>query len=262
MAFGVQIKTAEEIARMRIAGKLAAEVLTMIEPHVQPGITTEELDTICNDYIVNVQHAVSACLGYRGFPKSICTSINHVVCHGIPGPKKLKDGDIINIDVTVLKDGYHGDTSKMFFVGKPSVLAERLVRITRECLFIGIEMVRPGVRLGDIGAAIQRHAENHHFTIVREFCGHGIGSIFHEAELQVLHYGVPGTGLVLEPGMTFTIEPMVNAGKRHIKILGDGWTAVTKDHSLSAQWEHTLAVTHDGVEILTLREEERAAATM
>ncbi|MCD6055427.1 MAG: map [Gammaproteobacteria bacterium] len=261
MALGVQIKTAEEIAKMRIAGKLAADVLRMIGPHVQPGITTEELDTICNDYIVNVQQAVSACLGYRGFPKSICTSLNHVVCHGIPGPKKLKEGDIINIDVTVVKDGYHGDTSKMFFVGKPSVLAERLVRITRECLFIGIEMVRPGVRLGDIGAAIQRHAENHHFSIVREFCGHGIGSIFHEAELQVLHYGIPGTGLVLEPGMTFTIEPMVNAGKRHIKILGDGWTAVTKDHSLSAQWEHTLAVTHDGVEILTLREEEKNSVT-
>lgn len=254
----VSIKTVDDIAKMRIAGKLAADVLTMIGQHVQPGCTTDALDALCHDYIVDQQHAIPACLGYRGFPKSICTSVNHVVCHGIPGSKKLKDGDIINIDVTVIYDEFHGDTSKMFFVGKPTVLAERLVRISQECLFIGIDMVRPGVRLGDIGAAIQRHAENNHFSIVREFCGHGIGREFHEAALQVLHYGTPGTGLVLEPGMTFTIEPMINAGKRHVKTLNDNWTVVTKDHSLSAQWEHTLAVTDDGVEILTLRDEEFA----
>ncbi len=253
----VQIKTAEEITKMRLAGKLAADVLSMIGEHVQPGITTDKLDAICHDYIVNQQDAIPACLGYRGFPKSICTSVNHVVCHGIPGDKKLKDGDIINIDVTVIKDDFHGDTSKMFFVGKPSVLSKRLVQVAHECLFMGIDMVRPGVRLGDIGAAIQRHAEHNHFSIVREFCGHGIGSVFHEPELQVLHYGTPGTGLVLEAGMTFTIEPMINAGKRHVKVLNDEWTVVTKDRSLSAQWEHTLAVTNDGVEILTLRDEER-----
>lgn len=250
------IKTPEEIAKMRIAGRLAADVLAMIEPYVKPGITTEEIDQICHDYIVNVQNAIPAPLNYRGFPKSICTSINHVVCHGIPGNKKLKDGDIINIDVTVIKDGYHGDTSKMYLVGKPSILAERLTRVTQECLYIGIRMVKPNMSLGSIGAAIQAHAEKNHFSVVREYCGHGIGSVFHEEEIQVLHYGKPNTGLILQPGMTFTIEPMINAGKKEIKLLPDQWTVTTKDHSLSAQWEHTLLVTETGVEILTWREEE------
>lgn len=253
----VHIKTPDEIAKMRVAGKLAADVLTMIGEHVQVGVSTQALNDLCHDYIVNKQQAIPAPLNYKGFPKSVCTSVNHVVCHGVPGPKKLKAGDIINIDVTVIKEGYHGDTSKMFFVGKPSILAQRLVRITHECLFVGIDMVRPGVRLGDIGAAIQHHAESQHFSVVRDFCGHGIGCVFHEPDIQVLHFGKPGTGLVLEPGMTFTIEPMINAGKRHVKILQDRWTAVTKDHSLSAQWEHTLLVTNDGVEILTLRNEEK-----
>ncbi|ROR32213.1 type I methionyl aminopeptidase [Inmirania thermothiophila] len=247
----VIIKTPEEIEKMRVAGRLAAEVLDMIEEHVRPGVTTEQLDRICHDYIVEVQGAVPAPLNYHGFPKSICTSVNHVVCHGIPGPRKLRDGDIVNIDVTVIKDGYHGDTSRMFFVGEPSVLARRLVRVARECLEIGISLVRPGARLGDIGHAIQRHAERHGYSVVREYCGHGIGRRFHE-EPQVLHYGAPGTGLVLAPGMTFTIEPMVNAGRRHVKVLGDGWTVVTKDRSLSAQWEHTVLVTEDGHEVLTL----------
>lgn len=252
----VSIKTADEIAKMRVVGKLAGEVLTMIEPYIKPGVTTEELDRICHDYIVNHQQAIPAPLNYRGFPKSICTSINHVVCHGIPGPKKLKEGDIINIDVTLIKDAYHGDTSKMYFVGKSSVLAQRLVKVTQECLYLGIQAVKPGAHLGDIGAAIQQHAETNLFSVVRDYCGHGIGKIFHEPELQVLHYGEAGTGLVLEPGMTFTIEPMINAGKYHCKLLPDGWTAVTKDHSLSAQWEHTLVVTDTGYEVLTWREEE------
>lgn len=246
----VTIKSADEIARMRVAGRLAAEVLRMIRPHVQAGITTDELDRICHDYIVNEQQAIPAPLNYRGFPKSICTSINHQVCHGIPGPKVLKNGDIVNIDITVIKDEYHGDTSKMFFVGKPSVLAERVSRISHECMCLGIEMVRPGVQLGDIGYAIQQHAENNHCSVVREFCGHGIGRQFHE-DPQVLHYGEPGTGLVLEAGMTFTIEPMINAGKRHIKVLPDNWTVITKDRSLSAQWEHTILVTDNGFEVLT-----------
>ncbi len=252
----IQIKTPEEIEKMRVAGKLAADVLEMIEPHVVAGVTTDELNTICHNYIVETQQAIPAPLNYRGFPKSICTSINHVVCHGIPGPKALKNGDIINIDVTVIKDGYHGDTSKMYFVGKPSVLASRLVRITQECLYIGIDLVKPGVQLGDIGAAIQQHAEKNHYSVVREFCGHGIGSTFHEPDFQVLHYGKPGTGLTLEPNMTFTIEPMINAGKRYIKVLPDDWTAVTKDRKLSAQWEHTILVTDTGHEIFTLRSEE------
>ncbi len=251
----VTIKTAEEIAKMRVAGRLAAEVLEMIEPHVQPGITTDELDRICHDYIVNEQLALPAPLNYHGFPKSICSSINHVVCHGIPGEKKLKKGDIVNLDITVIKDGYHGDTSMMFCVGEPSVMARRLVEVARECLLIGIRMVKPGMRLGDIGHAIQTHAEAHNYSIVREYCGHGIGKDFHE-EPQVLHYGRPGTGLVLEPGMTFTIEPMVNAGKRNVTLMRDGWTVITKDRSLSAQWEHTLLVTDDGVEVLTLRKGE------
>ncbi|HVV68885.1 MAG TPA: type I methionyl aminopeptidase [Gammaproteobacteria bacterium] len=256
----VSIKTPEEIAKMRVAGRLAGEVLTMIGPYVQAGITTEELDKICHDYIVNVQQAIPAPLNYRGFPKSICTSVNHVICHGIPGNKKLKDGDIINIDVTVIKDGYHGDTSKMFCVGQASILAQRLVKVTQECLYLGIALVKPGTQLGDIGAAIQKHAEAQHFSVVREFCGHGIGKIFHE-DPQVLHYGTKGTGMALQAGMTFTIEPMINAGKRFSKVLPDGWTAVTKDHSLSAQWEHTLLVTETGCEVLTLREEEQIPVT-
>jgi len=251
----VSIKTATEIEKMRIAGKLAAEVLTMIEPHVKAGITTDELNTLCHDYIVNVQQAIPAPLNYHGFPKSICTSVNHVICHGIPGNKKLKDGDIINIDITVIKDQYHGDTSKMFPVGKTSILAKRLANTCRESMLICIAMVKPGIQLGDIGHAIQKHAEKQNFSVVREYCGHGIGKIFHE-DPQVLHYGSPGTGLTLEAGMTFTIEPMINAGKRDIKQLPDNWTVVTKDRSLSAQWEHTLLVTDDGHEILTLRDDE------
>ena len=248
----VIIKTPEEQEKMRVAGRLAAEVLEMIAPHVRPGVTTDELDRLCHDYIVKVQQAIPAPLNYHGFPKSICTSINHQVCHGIPNERELKDGDIVNLDITVLKDGYHGDTSMMFLVGKPSIKAERLCRIAHECLLLGIRMVRPGVRLGDIGHAIQHHAEANGYSIVREYCGHGIGRDFHE-EPQVLHYGNPGTGLELTPGMTFTIEPMVNAGKRHIKLLPDGWTVVTKDRSLSAQWEHTILVTENGCEVLTRR---------
>lgn len=251
----VSIKTADEIDKMRIAGQLAADVLMMITPHVKPGITTDELNQICHDYIVNEQKAIPAPLNYHGFPKSVCTSVNHVICHGIPGDKKLKDGDIINIDVTVIKDGYHGDTSKMFHVGKTSILAQRLCRIARESMLIGIDMVKPGIRLGDIGHAIQQHAEKENFSVVREYCGHGIGTVFHE-EPQVLHYGTPGTGMELKPGMTFTIEPMINAGKRHVRQLPDGWTVVTKDRSLSAQWEHTILVTDNGHEVLTRREEE------
>jgi methionyl aminopeptidase len=251
----VTIKTPEEIDKMRVAGRLAADVLQMIAGHVQPGVTTEELDRLCHDYIVEEQKAIPAPLNYRGFPKSICTSVNHQVCHGIPGAKRLKNGDIVNIDVTVIKDGFHGDTSKMFLVGDPSKQARRLVDITYECMRIGIEMVRPGMRLGDIGHAIQAHAEARNYSIVREFCGHGIGRQFHE-DPQVLHYGTPGTGLELAEGMTFTIEPMVNAGKRHVKILGDNWTVVTKDHKLSAQWEHTILVTADGFDVLTQRPEE------
>lgn len=250
------IKTPEDIEKMRIAGRLAADVLEMIVPYVKEGVTTEELDKICHDYIVNVQKAIPAPLNYHGFPKSICTSVNHQVCHGIPGPRKLKNGDIVNIDVTVLKDGYHGDTSKMFFIGKASILAERLSRITQECLYLGIEQIKPGATFGDIGAAIQQHAEKHRFTVVREYCGHGIGKIFHEPP-NVLHYGKPGTGDALKPGMIFTIEPMINAGKRDVKLLPDGWTVVTKDHSLSAQWEHTILVTADGFDVLTKRSEER-----
>ncbi|WP_116472475.1 type I methionyl aminopeptidase [Zobellella maritima] len=251
----ITIKTADEIEKMRVAGRLAADVLEMIEPHVKAGITTDELNQICHDYIVNVQQAVPAPLNYHGFPKSICTSVNHVICHGIPADKKLKDGDIINIDITVIKDGYHGDTSKMFTVGKASILAERLCRVTQECMELGIKMVKHGVHLGDIGAAIQKHAENHHYSVVREYCGHGIGREFHE-EPQVLHYGKPGTGEVLKAGMCLTIEPMINAGKRHSKMLGDGWTVVTKDRSLSAQYEHTILVTEEGCEVLTLRSDD------
>jgi len=252
----ISIKTPADIEKMRIAGRLAADVLTMIEPHVQAGITTDELNDICHEYIVNQQQAIPAPLNYRGFPKSICTSVNHQVCHGIPGAKKLKQGDILNIDVTVIKEGYHGDTSKMFFIDEPSVIGKHVSKIARECLFIGIDLVKPGIYLGDIGHAIQRHAESNRCSIVREYCGHGIGTVFHEPP-QVLHFGTPGTGELLQAGMTFTIEPMVNAGKRQVKLLPDQWTVVTKDHSLSAQWEHTLLVTEDGVEILTLRKEEQ-----
>lgn len=251
----VSIKTGQEIEAMRKAGRLAADLLVMIEPHVRAGVTTDELDRICHNYIVDVQQAIPAPLNYHGFPKSICTSINHQVCHGIPGDRALKNGDIINIDVTVIKDGYHGDTSKMFIVGTPSVIAKRVCQVAYECLLVGIAMVRPGVRLGDIGHAIQKHCEDHNCSIVREYCGHGIGTNFHE-EPQVLHYGTPGTGMILEEGMTFTIEPMVNAGKRHVKLMPDQWTVITKDRSLSAQWEHTLLVTRNGVEILTRRPEE------
>ncbi len=241
---------------MRIAGRLAAEVLEMIEPYVKPGVSTGELDRICHDYIVNVQKAIPAPLNYHGFPKSICTSINHVICHGIPSDDKiLKKGDILNIDITVIKDGYHGDTSKMFFIGEPTPANERLVRITQECLYIGIDLVKPGARLGDIGHAIQQHAESNHYSVVREYCGHGIGQVFHE-DPQVLHYGRPGTGLELQAGMIFTIEPMINLGTRFNKLMKDGWTVVTKDRKPSAQWEHTILVTDTGVEILTLRSEE------
>jgi methionyl aminopeptidase len=244
------IKTPAEIAKIRVACRMAAETLDMIAPYIQPGITTEELDHICHDYIVNKLKAIPAPLNYKGYPKSICTSINHQVCHGIPGPKKLKKGDIINIDITVLKDGYHGDTSRMFFVDKPTTIAERLVRITQECLMKGIEIVQPGAYFGDIGAVIQQYAEMHHFSVVREYCGHGIGKNFHE-DPCVLHYGKLGTGEIMRAGMVFTIEPMINSGKAATKLLPNGWTAVTKDHSLSAQWEHTILVTKDSHEILT-----------
>ncbi len=254
----ISIKTPEEIEKMRIAGRLAAQVLEMIEPHVEQGVTTDDLDRICHDYIVNVQKAIPAPLNYRGFPKSICTSVNHQVCHGIPSNKRLKKGDILNIDITVIKSGFHGDTSKKFCVGEPSILARRLCRVTHHALRAGIEIVRPGTRLGDIGYAIQSYVESLNCSVVREYCGHGIGREFHE-DPQVLHYGTPGTGVVLQPGMCFTIEPMVNAGKRQVKLLPDGWTVVTKDRSLSAQYEHTVLVTEDGHEILTLREEERTS---
>ena len=252
------MKTLEEIEKMRAAGRDAAKVLEMIGPHVKPGVTTNELNTICHEFMVNELKVIPAPLNYHGFPKSICTSVNHVVCHGIPGKKILKDGDIINIDVTVIKEGYHGDTSKMFFVGEPSIKAKRLVELTQEAMFKGIQQVKPGAQLGDIGAAIQQFADKHCLSVVREFCGHGIGTVFHD-DPQVLHYGTAGTGEILRTGMTFTIEPMLNLGKRHTKTLPDGWTAVTKDRSLSAQWEHTLMVTEDGYEIFTLREEEQTS---
>lgn len=236
---------------MRIAGRLAADVLDMIGPHVVPGITTGELDTICHRYITETQQAIPAPLNYRGFPKSICTSVNHVVCHGIPGDRVLKAGDAVNIDITVIKDGFHGDTSRMFFVGKPGVQAERLAKVAYEAMWLGIAELAPGKHLGDIGAAIQTYVEDKRFSVVREYCGHGIGRVFHE-DPQVLHYGQRGTGLTLQAGMTMTVEPMVNAGKRHVRLLPDGWTVVTKDHKLSAQWEHTVLITQDGYEVLTL----------
>ncbi len=248
----VTIKTPAEQEAMRVAGRLAADVLDMIAAYVVPGVTTDELNQRCHDYIVNAQGAIPAPLNYRGFPKSICTSVNHVVCHGIPSAdKKLKQGDIVNVDVTVIKDGWHGDTSRMYAVGKVAPAAQRLIDVTHEAMWIGIREVRPGARLGDIGAAIQGFVEPQHLSIVREYCGHGIGRVFHE-DPQVLHYGERGRGLELQPGMTFTVEPMVNAGKRHVRLLADGWTVITKDHSLSAQWEHTVLVTESGCEVLTL----------
>ncbi len=252
----ISIKTSEDIEGMRIAGRLAAEVLDFIAPHVKAGISTAELDQLCHDYMVNVQQTIPAPLnycppGYTPYPKSICTSVNDVVCHGIPGDKVLKNGDVINIDITVIKDGYHGDTSRMFFVGEPSILAKRLAEITYDCMWLGISKIRPGAHLGDIGYVIQQHAENAGFSVVREFCGHGIGKVFHE-EPQVLHYGRPGTLAKLEAGMIFTVEPMINAGRRDIRVMGDGWTIKTRDRSLSAQWEHTVLVTETGFEVLTI----------
>jgi methionyl aminopeptidase len=247
----VSIKSPEEIQQMRVAGRLASQVLDMIGPFIKAGVTTGELDQICHDYIVNAQDAIPAPLNYRGFPKSICTSVNHVICHGIPGEKKLKNGDIINVDITVIKDSFHGDTSRMFCVGKVPVRANRLVEICQQAMFKGIEQVKPGIQLGDIGHAIQTFSEGHGFSVVREYCGHGIGRVFHE-DPQVLHYGTPGTGLELKTGMTFTIEPMLNAGRKETRLLPDGWTVVTRDHSLSAQWEHTLVVTETGYELLTV----------
>lgn len=252
----VKLKSPEEQEKLRIAGHLAAAVLDMIGPHVQPGVSTDELDRICNDYIVNVQHTIPANVGYRGFPKTVCTSVNHVVCHGIPNDRRLKSGDIVNIDVAIIKDGFHGDTSRMYYVGKPPVLAQRLSETCREAMLRGIEVVRPGARLGDIGHAIQSFTEAAGFSVVREYCGHGIGRVYHE-DPQILHYGEAGTGMELKPGMVFTVEPMINAGKRHTRLLPDGWTVVTRDHSLSAQWEHMVLVTADGHEILTHGANER-----
>jgi methionyl aminopeptidase len=252
----ISIKTPEEQDLMRISGRLAADVLDMIGEFVQPGVSTAELDRICHDHIVNVQQAIPAPLNYRGFPKSICTSVNHVVCHGIPGERVLRNGDIVNIDITVIKDGLHGDTSRMFHVGKPSVQGKRVAKVAYDAMWLGIRQVRPGARLGDIGHAIQTHVESQRCSVVREYCGHGIGHGFHE-DPQVLHYGSPGTGVELQTGMTFTVEPMVNIGKRHVRLLPDGWTVVTKDHSLSAQWEHTVLVTATGHEVLTIGAEER-----
>lgn len=252
----IQLRSADDIAKMRVAGRLAAEVLELIGQYVVPGVSTEELDKICHDHIVDVQKAIPACLGYRGFPKSVCTSVNQVVCHGIPSEKKiLKNGDIINVDVTVIKEGWYGDTSKMYVVGDVAPHAQRLIDISQECLYKAIDMVRPGIRLGDIGHVIQTHAEANYYSVVRDYCGHGIGMEFHE-EPQVLHYGKPDTGLILEEGMTFTIEPMINAGKYSTKMKADGWTVETRDGRLSSQWEHTMVVTSTGVEVLTARHEE------
>jgi methionyl aminopeptidase len=247
----VTIKTPEEQEKMRVAGRLAADVLDMIGPHVKAGVSTDHLDRICHDFIVNEQKAIPAPLNYRGFPKSICTSVNHVVCHGIPSERMLKVGDILNVDVTVIKDEFHGDSSRMFFVGDPPIIGDRLTKVSFDAMWRGIRAIQPGSRLGDIGYAIQTFVEEQRFSVVREYCGHGIGRVFHE-DPQVLHYGRRGTGLELVPGMTITVEPMVNAGKREVKLLSDGWTVVTKDHSLSAQWEHTVLVTESGYEVLTL----------
>ncbi len=255
----VTLKSPPEQQAMRVAGRLAADVLDMIGPRIAPGMTTGEIDRICHDYIVDVQGAIPAPLNYKGFPKSICTSVNHVVCHGIPGDRVLKAGDILNVDVTVIKDGFHGDTSRMYPIGEASIQAKRLCEVGFEAMWRGIRTVAPGNRLGDLGHTIQSFVEGQGYSVVREYCGHGIGRVFHE-DPQVLHYGEPGSGLALEPGMTFTVEPMVNAGRRHVKLLGDGWTVVTKDHSLSAQWEHTVLVTASGFEVLTLGASDRAAA--
>ena len=249
------IKSASEIEKMRTAGKLAADVLEMIAPFVVAGVTTNQLDQYCHDYIIDVQQAIPAPLNYKGFPKSICTSVNHQVCHGIPNDKPLKNGDIINVDITVIKEGYHGDTSKMFSVGDVSPFAQRLMDVTYQALFLGIEQVKPGNRFGAIGHAIQHYAESNRYSVVREFCGHGVGRDFHE-EPHVMHFGKVTEGAFMEPGMIFTIEPMINQGKKEVKTLADKWQAVTKDHSLSAQWEHTVLVTDTGYEILTLRAEE------
>ena len=254
----VSIKNSEDIKKMRVAGKLASEVLDYITQFIKPNITTEEIDRICHDYMVNEQKTIPAPLnyappGHSPYPKSVCTSVNHQICHGIPGPKTQKKGDVVNIDITVIKDGYHGDTSRMFYVGEPSIQAKRLCEITYQSMWLGIKEVKPGARLGDIGHAIQTYAESNGYSVVREFCGHGIGLVFHE-EPQVLHYGQIGSGVELRPGMIFTIEPMINAGKRDIKMLPDGWTVVTKDRSLSAQWEHTILVTESSYEVLTVSE--------
>ena len=252
----INLKTNDQITQMRIAGKLAAEVLEMITPLVVPGVSTEELDRVCHDYIVENQQSIPANVGYNGFEKTICSSVNQVICHGIPSEKKiLKDGDILNIDVTVIRNGWHGDTSKMFLVGKTQPHNERLVRVTQECLYKAIEVVKPGAYLGDIGAVIQEHAQKNHYSVVEDYCGHGIGQVYHE-DPQVLHYGKKGTGLRLEEGLTFTIEPMINQGTKYTKVLRDGWTVETEDGRNSAQWEHTLAVTSNGVEVLTQRSEE------
>ena len=255
----VSLKSAEEAAKLRISGRLAADVLDMIGEHVQPGVSTDELDRLCNDYIVNVQKTIPANVGYRGFPKTVCTSVNHVVCHGIPNERVLVNGDIINLDIAVIKDGYHGDTSRMYYVGKPPVLAQRLAETCRAAMWQAIDLVKPGMHLGDIGHAIQTYTESAGFSVVREYCGHGIGRVYHE-DPQVLHYGEAGEGMEIVAGMVFTIEPMINAGKRHTRVLPDGWTVVTKDHSLSAQWEHMVLVTPTGHEVLTLSAAERSAA--
>ena len=252
----ISIKNSKNISKMRVAGKLASEVLDYITQFIKPNITTEEIDKICHDYMVNKQKTIPAPLnyappGHSPYPKSVCTSVNHQICHGIPGPKSLKKGDVVNIDITVIKDGYHGDTSRMFYVGEPSIQAKRLCEITYPSMWLGIKEVKPGAHLGDIGHAIQTYAESNGYSVVREFCGHGIGLVFHE-EPQVLHYGQVGSGIELKPGMIFTIEPMINAGKRDIKMLPDGWTVVTKDRSLSAQWEHTILVTESSYEVLTV----------
>jgi methionyl aminopeptidase len=258
----ISIKTPEEIEKMRVAGRLAAEVLEMIAPHVVPGVTTGELDRLCHQHITEKQQAISACLGYHGFPKSVCISVNEVVCHGIPSDDRvLKDGDIVNVDVTVIKDEYHGDTSKMFIVGKPTIQGERLCRITQESLYIALRLVKPGIRLRELGRAIQKYVEAQDFSVVREYCGHGIGKGFHE-EPQVLHYDADDSGVVLQAGMTFTVEPMVNAGDYRIRTMKDGWTVKTKDRSLSAQYEHTIVVTENGCEILTLRADDTIPAVL
>ncbi len=246
----IPLNTATQIAQSRVAAQLAADVLAMIGEHVKPGVSTDELDRLCNDYIVNVQKAIPANVGYHGFPKTVCASVNHVVCHGIPSPKVLEEGDILNLDIAVIKDGWFGDTSRMYFVGSPSAEAKRLVDVTFEAMWAGIRTVRPGATLGDVGHAIQTVAEREGFSVVREYCGHGIGQVYHD-EPQVLHYGRPGVGLALKPGMIFTIEPMLNAGKRQVQTLADGWTVVTRDQSLSAQWEHMVVVTPDGFDVLT-----------